>query len=85
MFSLLMHATILRYANTPNFWEQDIYADIYYQMGELTFQQLAELRHRGAFSTVSQTFAIWCTSCTKSGSQTLASLPRKFFQVSSGH
>jgi hypothetical protein len=30
------------------------------RIGDLAFTQLAELRHRGAFSTVSQTFAACC-------------------------
>ncbi|CAD0106145.1 unnamed protein product [Aureobasidium uvarum] len=30
------------------------------QLGDLTFTQLAELRHRGAFSTVAQTFVVCC-------------------------
>ncbi|KAI9782363.1 MAG: hypothetical protein M1839_005236 [Geoglossum umbratile] len=34
-------------------------------IGQLTFTQLAELRHRGAFSTVSSTFATCCQRCFK--------------------
>lgn len=34
-------------------------------MVDLSFSQLAELRHRGAFSTVSTTFAVCCMSCNK--------------------
>ncbi|KAI4846217.1 hypothetical protein E4T44_05183 [Aureobasidium sp. EXF-8845] len=30
------------------------------QLGDLTFTELAELRHRGAFSTVAQTFVVCC-------------------------
>jgi hypothetical protein len=44
------------------------------QLGDLTFTQLAELRHRGAFSTVAQTFVICCmrsNSGTDAVSQTL--------------
>ena len=36
------------------------------RIGDLTFVQLAELRHRGAFSTVAQTFAQCCIKCTSS-------------------
>ncbi|GAB7354530.1 hypothetical protein MBLNU459_g4993t2 [Dothideomycetes sp. NU459] len=40
------------------------------EMGDLSFMQLAELRHRGAFSTVSQTFVACCLSCNSiSGSK----------------
>ncbi|KEQ67672.1 uncharacterized protein M437DRAFT_38503 [Aureobasidium melanogenum CBS 110374] len=44
------------------------------QLGDLTFTQLAELRHRGAFSTVAQTFVVCCmrsNSGTNTVSQTL--------------
>ena len=34
--------------------------DIFKQVGDLTFEQLAALRHRGAFSTVSLTFTTCC-------------------------
>lgn len=35
-------------------------------IGELSFEQLRDLRHRGAFSTVSQTFSHCCMMCAKS-------------------
>ncbi|KAF2144155.1 uncharacterized protein K452DRAFT_316890 [Aplosporella prunicola CBS 121167] len=35
-------------------------------LGKLCFVQLAELRHRGAFSTVAQTFAACCLRCSRS-------------------
>ncbi|KAL1643907.1 hypothetical protein SLS58_004581 [Diplodia intermedia] len=35
-------------------------------LGKLCFLQLAELRHRGAFSTVAQTFATFCLRCSRS-------------------
>lgn len=34
--------------------------DIFKQVGDLSFEQLAALRHRGAFSTVSLTFTTCC-------------------------
>ena len=39
------------------------------RIGDLTFTQLAELRHRGAFSTVAQTFASCCVAAAKNNSQ----------------
>ncbi|TKA79768.1 hypothetical protein B0A49_02661 [Cryomyces minteri] len=33
------------------------------RLGRLAFTQLAELRHRGAFSTAAQTFAVCCVRC----------------------
>ncbi|KAH0008136.1 hypothetical protein KCU78_g11404, partial [Aureobasidium melanogenum] len=41
------------------------------QLGDLTFTQLAELRHRGAFSTVAQTFVICCMR-SNSGTNTVS-------------
>lgn len=32
------------------------------EIGNLTFTQLSQLRHRGAFTTVSQTFTVCCQS-----------------------
>ena len=34
--------------------------DVFNSIGSLTFAQLSRLRHRGAFSTVSSTFATCC-------------------------
>ncbi len=39
------------------------------RIGDLAFTQLAELRHRGAFSTVSQTFADCCTLAVQEACQ----------------
>ena len=49
--------------------------------GQLLFTQLAELRHRGAFSTVAQTFAAWCIMCTESGDPIISNLPKEWYQV----
>ncbi|KAK2626029.1 hypothetical protein QTJ16_004291 [Diplocarpon rosae] len=35
-------------------------AELFHQIGELSFEQLSTLRHRGAFSTVTLTFATCC-------------------------
>lgn len=34
--------------------------DLVQSLGNLTFMQLASLRHRGAFSTVTTTFSVCC-------------------------
>lgn len=36
------------------------------KIGRLSLKQLGEIRHRGAFSTVSLTFAACCTACAQS-------------------
>lgn len=52
-------------------------------LGDLAFTQLAELRHRGAFSTVSQTFAACCVRCAGSKVNTVGELPSIWYQVNS--
>lgn len=49
-------------------------------LGELSFTQLAELRHRGAFSTVSQTFATCCVRCN-SGSESTSGTLQNWYKV----
>ena len=51
-------------------------------IGTLAFTQLAELRHRGAFTAVSQTFASCCRRCTHSSDTNIASLPKLWYKVS---
>lgn len=50
-------------------------------MGDLSFTQLAELRHRGAFSTVSQTFTTCCVRCN-TGSEAASGTLQEWYQVS---
>ncbi|KAL9102416.1 MAG: hypothetical protein Q9163_002437 [Psora crenata] len=79
--SLLMNAIISRFDLESKLWQKDLNRDIHRQLGDLAFQQLAELRHRGAFSTVSQTFASWCVSCINSSIPGIAALPKMFYHV----
>lgn len=57
-------------------------AHVYRSIGYFVLKQLAALRHRGAFSTVSQTFSAWCATCVRSGDQKLVDRPRTLFCVS---
>ena len=50
--------------------------------GNVIFSQLAELRHRGAFSAVAQTFTAWCVICSKSTDNKVMELPLTWYQVS---
>lgn len=50
-------------------------------LGKLCFTQLAELRHRGAFSTVAQTFAACCLRCTRTNHEMIRTLPFTWYQV----
>ncbi|KAJ5943687.1 hypothetical protein N7516_003855 [Penicillium verrucosum] len=49
-------------------------------IGGVSFTQLAELRHRGAFSNVSQTFATCCQRCSSSKDPSIRELPRSWYQ-----
>ena len=51
------------------------------QMGDLALSQLAELRHRGAFSTVAQAFAACCSRCAKVDQPLMTTLPQKWYKV----
>ncbi|KAI5295035.1 hypothetical protein KEM52_002538, partial [Ascosphaera acerosa] len=74
--SLLLHAVLTNrtYAPPDRITDADLSA-----IGELTFAQLAELRHRGAFSTVSQTFAACCQRCGASDDPRVRALPPQWF------
>ncbi|KAI9762967.1 MAG: hypothetical protein M4579_000030 [Chaenotheca gracillima] len=50
------------------------------KIGNLSFRELADLRHRGAFSTVSQTFAACCQRCSTSQDQELSQLPEQWYK-----
>lgn len=52
------------------------------KLGDLCFVQLAELRHRGAFSTVAQTFALLSRQCAVSKDSGCRSLTLKWYNVS---
>lgn len=50
------------------------------RIGRLSFVQLAELRHRGAFSSVSQTFAACCRACVLFSDPVLHDMPTVWYQ-----
>ncbi|KAF2714647.1 HEAT repeat protein-like protein [Pleomassaria siparia CBS 279.74] len=49
-------------------------------LGKLCFTQLVDLRHRGAFSTVAQTFAAFCRRCLSTDDEVLRPLPERWYQ-----
>ena len=49
------------------------------RLGQQCFIQLVELRHRGAFSTVAQTFAAFCRRCFSVSDPDLRVLPEKWY------
>lgn len=61
--------------------DQDmITAPRFEELGRLCFTQLIELRHRGAFSAVAQTFASFCRRCYSVPQKSLQELPEKWYQ-----
>lgn len=54
----------------------------YDTIGALSFVQLSELRHRGAFSAVSQSFITCCVRCSENKDPEISSLPDGWYEVS---
>lgn len=77
--SLLLHATMANNSYGPNGQDGLLWAD-FEKVGQTSFTQLAELRHRGAFSTVSNTFATCCQRCSQSKDVQIQELPRAWYQ-----
>ena len=82
--SCLMHAMITNKAYGPPSVDEGLNYNDYKRLGKLSFTQLAELRHRGAFSTVSQTFAACCMRCAQADDLLVARLPQNWYQVKFG-
>ena len=81
--SLLMHAIVDRVLSDGQESSSILPTVNYSVYGRVLFTQLAELRHRGAFSAVAQTFAAWCTMCSMSKEPTVSNLPKEWYKV--GH
>ncbi|KAF4266943.1 hypothetical protein KXV68_002181 [Aspergillus fumigatus] len=77
--SLLLHATLANATYAPQ-GKSGFTAEDYEKIGMSSFTQLAELRHRGAFSTVSQTFATCCQRCGQSSDPAISALPQRWYQ-----
>lgn len=77
--SLLLHATMFNTTYGPG--DADgLQCSDFETVGKTSFTQLAELRHRGAFSTVSQTFATCCQRCSSSQDPTIRELPKVWYR-----
>ncbi|KAJ5223998.1 hypothetical protein N7468_008540 [Penicillium chermesinum] len=76
---LLLHATIFNRTYGPSS-DQGLKRADFEKLGTSSFTQLAELRHRGAFSTVSQTFATCCQRCSASKDPSIQELPHLWYQ-----
>jgi hypothetical protein len=80
IFSVLLR-TIISKAPIGDGERDLITPEFFAKLGRLCFTQLLELRHRGAFSTVSQTFASFCRRCVTSNVPALRALPELWYQV----
>lgn len=83
-YSVLLHATLSNGTYGPK-GEHGLMRVDYERVGTLSFIQLAELRHRGAFSTVAQTFTTCCQRCGESKDPSISSLPEAWYEVSVTH
>ncbi|OJD28299.1 hypothetical protein ACJ73_00294 [Blastomyces percursus] len=63
---MLLHAILLNSNYSPDASGTGLVEDDFKKIGTLSFTQLAELRHRGAFSAVSQTFTACCARSAQS-------------------
>ncbi|KAJ5160900.1 uncharacterized protein N7482_007904 [Penicillium canariense] len=77
--SLLLHATMVNTAYGP-VGKDGLQREDFEKVGRASFTQLAELRHRGAFSTVSTTFATCCQRCSSSMDVSIQELPKSWYQ-----
>ncbi|KAL3463956.1 putative death-receptor fusion protein-domain-containing protein [Aspergillus heterothallicus] len=77
--SLLLHATLFNETYGPE-GASGLTRDDYAKIGKSSFTQLAELRHRGAFSTVAQTFATCSQRCGQSINPEISALPLIWYQ-----
>ncbi|KAI9734539.1 MAG: hypothetical protein M1834_002140 [Cirrosporium novae-zelandiae] len=78
--SSLLQAIVSNSSYGPNSENDGLGFEDFKSVGGLCFTQLAELRHRGAFSTVSSTFASCCQRCIKSDDKSVAGLPFSWYQ-----
>ena len=81
LISLLMHAILTNRGYRLLGRHYGLVYEDFFRIGGLAFEQLAQLRHRGAFSTVSQTFAACCARCLEADDQSIKDLPKRWYQV----
>lgn len=79
--SLLLHAIISNTTYAPKERVNGLQRADYEAIGTLSFVQLSQLRHRGAFTAVSQTFETCCTRCAENEDTEISDLPAIWYQV----
>ncbi|OJD11200.1 hypothetical protein AJ78_07986 [Emergomyces pasteurianus Ep9510] len=80
--SMLLHSILLNPTYAPNRPNAGLVKNDFNKMGTLSFRQLSELRHRGAFSAVSQTFTACCQRCAQSIDPEISSLLMAWYKDS---
>lgn len=55
-------------------------ADIMSKIGQLLFSQLAQLRHRGAFSAVAQSYAAFCSHCIAATATEMTDIVNRLYE-----
>ncbi|PGH23951.1 hypothetical protein AJ80_02013 [Polytolypa hystricis UAMH7299] len=78
--SLLLNAILLNMTYAPQSPSDGLNYQDFARMGKLCFTQLAELRHRGAFSAVSQTFLSCSERCGQSEAPNIVKLPEAWYE-----
>lgn len=76
-----MHAMVTNIGYIPSSLCESTDYEGYHRFGRQAFTQLAELRHRGAFSTVSHTFAACCLMCARSSQLVIREYPKTWYKV----
>ena len=76
-----MHAMVTNPGYIPPLLRDSAEYEGYHLFGYQAFKQLAELRHRGAFSTVSHTFAACCLMCGRSSNLAFQEYPKTWYKV----
>lgn len=76
-----MHAMVTTKGYIPPSIRESTDYEGYYTFGHQAYTQLAELRHRGAFSTVSHTFAACCLLCARSSQLAIREHPKTWYKV----
>lgn len=79
--SILLHAIVENPTYSPLNKGEGMQRADFEAIGSLSFVQLSELRHRGAFTSVAQTFAACCLRCAKNVDSEISHLPNLWYQV----
>ncbi|EED19802.1 HEAT repeat protein [Talaromyces stipitatus ATCC 10500] len=80
--SNLLHAVVANVTYAPQNEHDGLRCADFEAIGTLSFVQLSELRHRGAFSTVAQTFAACCLRCAENENPEISGLPDLWYEDS---